>query len=470
MKKAKLTVALVALGLLSSLMAQDHPWYYTEGSFKPDARLVFTIRNTLDIERKNCPVVIKREDFPYPDEYQMRYTIVDPALTPYEGPSEEDLYRYGGHQLRAEYHGHAIFQQFDDLDKDGIWDELFFQVDLAPGEEKTIYVYLGENTQGWNKHGTHANIGSYCRQEMPFWESGNVGWKTYFANCADVFAKRKPVLMADKLYMENYDGYAVQLFDRDWGSDIQQVDASLGGGGICLFEFPELPDSISLPRFTPAQKRLAPEGSRWNAGPISDTRYAYEVISNGPVRSIIKIKTLNWNTARGSYEVEQLYTAYTDQSYSTCRVTYRHFDTKFPGVVMGCGIRRQPGVNESLVQEGGIVISSGPEGVKDPENIDDREEVVYPFIGKALVVKDMYEPQYQYSDDYEGNHTMKVTPDEQNGFEYMIFAAWSDGAVYNNQKDFEAYVQHTSLEYNNPVAVTYHGKENKAAIPLNAIR
>jgi hypothetical protein len=33
----------------------------------------------------------------------------------------------------------------------------------------------------------------------------------------------------------------------------------------------------------------------------------------------------------------------------------------------------------------------------------------------------------------------------------MLFAAWSEGAVYNNQTDFETYVQTTSLEYNNPV-------------------
>lgn len=457
----KLTAALFTWFMVCGLMAQDHPWYYTDGSFQPDSRLVFTIRNTLDVERKYCPVVIKRQDFPYPDDYQMRYTVVDPSLAPYEGPSEEVLLRYGGHQLRAEHHGHAIFRQFDDLDKDGIWDELFFQVDLAPLEEKTIYIYLGENIQGWNKHATHANIGSYCRQEMPFWESENVGWKTWFANCVDVYAKRKPVLMAHRLYMENYDGYAVQTFNWDWGSDIQKVDETLGGGGICLFEYPGLPDSISLPRFTPVQKQLAPEGSLWNAGPISDTRYAYEVIANGPVRSMIRIKTFNWNTSRGSYEIEQYYTAYAHQSYSTCRVNYSKFNTKNPGVVMGCGIRRKPEVREELILGKGIVISSGPERIKDPENIDDREELTVPFIGKAIVVKDRYDPVYQYSDDYSGNHTLKVTPDRDNGFEYMIFAAWSDGAVYNNQEDFEEYVKLTALESNNPVEVTYHRKEMK---------
>ena len=359
-----------------------------------------------------------------------------------------------GHQILAETNGHAIFHQLDDLDKDGIWDELFFQTNLRPKEEKTIYIYLGENIQGWNKHFTHANIGSYCRHQMPFWESENVGWKIWFANSVDVFAKRKPVLMAQHLYMENLDGYGVGVINRDWGSDIQSVAGSMGGGAICLFEHPGIPDSISLPRVTPAQVRLNPKGSLWNAGQISDTRYAYEVVVNGPVRSIIKIKTMNWNSGNGTYDLEQYYSVYAQQSYSTCKVVYKNFHPNKAGVKMGCGIRKKPG-EENLFQKGGIVISSGPEQIRDPENIDERAEWMMPFIGKAIVVRDLYMPVYQYTKHAEGQHTFKVTPDKQNQFEYMIFAAWSEGVVYNNQKDFEAYVKTTAMEYNNPVEISF---------------
>lgn len=453
----------IILGILLSgvSFAQKTTWYHTAGNFEPTKRLVFTIKNTLNIERRNYPVVIERKDFPYPDEHQMRFTLVDPSLPSYEGPDENTIKLYGGHQLRAETNGHALFCQFDDLDKDGIWDELFFQVNLKPNEEKTIYIYIGENIQGWNKHYTHANIGSYCRHEMPFWESENVGWKIWFANCCDVFAKRKPVLMADHLYMENYDGYAVQEINYDWGSDIQKVAKTMGGGAICLFEFPDNPDSISLPRFTPTQKKKAPEGSLWNAGPISDTRYAYEVIANGPVRSIIKIKTLNWNTSAGSYELEQFYTVYAQQSYSTCRVFYTHFNTNKPGITMGCGIRKKPESKEELYQKDGIIISSGPERVNDPNIIDESAELTIPFIGKAIVVKDIFKPEYQYTEDFGGNHTLRVTPNGENSFDYIIFAAWSEGAVYNNQNDFEEYVKNTALEFNSPVEIKFISLEVK---------
>ena len=128
---------------------------------------------------------------------------------------------------------------------------------------------------------------------------------------------------------------------------------------------------------------------------------------------------------------------------------------------MGCGIRRKPEIKEELYQQGGIVISSGPERISDPENIDDREELSVSFIGKALVVKDKYKPEYQYTENCGGNHTLRITPDSENRYEYMIFAAWSEGAVYNNKEDFEAYVQTTALEFNNPAVIEFIALEKK---------
>lgn len=465
MKKITCIILLISLSLVT--FAQNENWYYTHEtnqpnafSFVPTKRIEYKITNSLDIERKDCPIIIKRSEFPMPDLHEMWVTIVDPSLPPYKGPDKEVLKIYGGHQLRAEVNGHAIFHQLDDLDKDGIWDELFFQTNLKPNEEKIIYIYIGENIQGWNKNKTHTNVGSYCRHQMPFWESENIGWKIWFANCVDVFAKRKPLLMSQHLYMDNIDGYGVSMINKDWGSDIQMVDQTMGGGAICLFEYPKYADSISLPRVTPIQKEKAPKESRWNAGQISDTRYSYEVVVNGPIRSIMKIKTMNWRSGNGSYDLEQYYTAYANQSYSTCNVKYNNFSPFKQGVKMGCGIRKKPG-EENLYQKDGIVISSGPEVVRDPEMIDSREDLTLPFIGKALVVKDQYKPEYQYSNTFGGQHTFKVKPNLNNHFEYAIFAAWSEGAVYNNQADFEAYVSKSAKELNNPVNTAYIKTESK---------
>lgn len=283
-----------------------------------------------------------------------------PGVASFEGPSEELLRLQGGHQLRAEANGHAIFHQ-----------------------------------------------------------------------------------------MDNLDGYGVSAVNHDWGSDIQSVASSFGGGAICLFENPQQPDAVSMPRFTPTKNALAPK-SLWNTGQISDTRYAYEVIVNGPIRSIIKIKGMNWNSGNGSYEYEQYYTVFAKQSYTTSRVEFTDFSPAVAGVKMGVGIRKKPDEN-FFVQEDGIIISSGPESIKNPENIDDREEHRVEFVGTALVIKDAYEPEYQFVSDRKGNHTFRITNSKQNAFEYMLSSAWSEGAVYNNKNDFSKYIRKTSLEYNSPV-------------------
>ena len=127
---------------------------------------------------------------------------------------------------------------------------------------------------------------------------------------------------------------------------------------------------------------------------------------------------------------------------------------------MGCGIRKKPG-EENLYQKGGVLISSGPEQIKDPEDIDQRDAWLMPFIGKAIVVKDKYQPKYQFTEGAGGSHTFKVTPDSKNRFEYVLFAAWSDGAVYNNQEDFKAYVQNTSVEFNHPIEINFVNIEEK---------
>lgn len=62
-----------------------------------------------------------------PDIHEMWITVVDPNLLSCAGPDKKTLSIYGGHQLLAEVNGNAVFHQLDDLDKDGIWDELFFK-------------------------------------------------------------------------------------------------------------------------------------------------------------------------------------------------------------------------------------------------------------------------------------------------------------------------------------------------------
>jgi len=447
-----MVVTLGATG--AGLLAQSLPWY-TQGDFEPTRRLVFELTNALDVDRVSVPVVIRRDQMPVADLHELQVTVVDPSLPPAPPPGPGRLKLGGGHELLGESNGHILLQQMDDLDKDGVWDELFFVTDIRAGATKRIDVYLGMNQRGWNPHETHAGIGSYVRHLIPFWESKHIGWKLWFPTSVDVYGKRQPMLMANRLYMENLDGYAVSLSDPAMGSDIQSVEDSFGGGAICLFESPDRPSSVSVPRFTPA-RAAAGVTENFNAGQISDTRYAYDVVVNGPVRSMVRVKTMNWNTGRGSYELEQLYTAYANQSYSTCQVRFTRFQPKEAGVRPGAGVRKKPR-EAHFFQRGGVVMTGGPEAIIDPDAGTISADI--DLISSAMVIKAEYRPEYRMVPELKGNHAFSVTPRSDGSYEYLIAGAWSEGAILRTWPEFERYVTKTAREYESPLRIRFVASE-----------
>jgi hypothetical protein len=437
------------LGLASAAQA-DAPWY-TQGQFSPAQRIEIQLTNDLDEDRRASPVTLTPEQLPMLRGAQaLTITLVDPTGEPRPAPDHERQAQEGPHGHLAEANGRAVDYQLDDLNADGLWDELFLQVDLKARETKTLHIYLGFQQRGWNPHRTHAGVGSYMRHTVPFWESEAVGWKLWFPTDADVYGKREPLLMSPRLYMENLDGYAVSRIDPAMGSDIMSVDDSFGGGGIGVFDQPERPNTVSRPRFTPTSD----QENRFNGNGLTDTRYAFEVVTNGPLRSMIRVKTLNWDSGFGRYEVEQLYTAYAGQNYSTARVSFPTFKPKAAGAAWAAGIRRHD-PEEISYQKGGVVITGGGENVRNP---DDKDAVQNAFridyAGSALVVRDIYKPRYNFWTERQGNHVFRVEPTKAGTFEYMLAAAWSEGPNLKTADAFRDYVIKSAREYNAPVRLT----------------
>ncbi len=452
---------LAAIAILQlPLVAFTQTGWYTEGNFSPAKRMKITLQNTLNIDRSDCPVVITRDEFPVKKLHEMWVTVVDPNLPPKPKPTDEEMAFVGGHGILEETNGHQIFYQLDDLDKDGIWDELFFQTNLKAGETKTMYIYFGFSGRGWNPSGTYATIGSYCRHIIPWWESKNIGWKLWFPTSVDMYGKRKPHLISHLMCQDNLCGYSgVHKINWEFGSDIMRVSNSFGAGGIGLFEFADRPDSISMPRFAPVDGEKISEAN-FNEDQITDTRYAFDVVVNGPLRSTIRVKTMNWDSGSGFYELTQDYTAYTNQSYSTCKVQFTRFFPHQNGVQFACGIRANELESENLVEKG-IAIRTGEELAADPDDDSELRTHKVDFVGSAIIVKDLYNPEYIRLKSFGGNHAFKVPVNESKSFEYMIAGAWSEGVVYNTPESFKEYVKKTAMEYNNPVKVNFGETEEK---------
>jgi len=441
-----LTILLYPLLVQADDRASSQRWY-TQGDFEPTQRIEIIVHNALDRARSNNPVTIRRAELAVlPDVHELAITLVDPSLPGRPQPSDDLFRRQGGHETRKETNGAWVPYQLDDLDQDGLWDELFFMSDFAPGETKVFYLYIGFQNNGWQAHRTHAAIGSYVRHTVPFWETEEIGWKLWFHTDIDVFGKRRPLLMSQHLYMDNLDGYGVSTVDPAFGSDIMQVNNSFGGGGVGVFEDAENRNVVSRPRFTPKYT-----GTNFNAGPQSDSRYAFTVLANGPVRSIVRARTFNWDSGNGRYELEQIYSAYAGQSFATSRVTFTKFQPDNAETVFAVGIRKHVG-EDSYHNDGGVIISGAPEAIRNMDDEGLRENsLMVDFVGTALVVAEEHSPEYVFVPGYSGNHAFRIKPDDDLSFEYLIAAGWSEGSVNKTAAEFQDYVLRTAEEYNSPL-------------------
>ncbi len=430
-----------ALATINTARASEYDWY-SEGDYFPAIRVRVTLVNTLDFERKDCPVIIPRKLMPIRSLQEDWVVVVDPGLPPQPMPSIEELRKIGSGALLEEKNGHRIPSQMDDLDKDGIFDELFFMVDFKPKEEKTIFIYVGDvNWRGGIPHETHAGMGYYGRHMVPWWESKLMGWKLWYPDSVDLYGKRKPMLVANLEGSGEISGYTAPY---EYGLDIMTVSETFGAGGIFLLEDPSNSDLISRPRFSPFREK----------GPIYAVRFAYDVVANGPLRGIIRAHTMNWRTGKGEYELEQFYTAYKNKSYSTCKVRYLRFFPEKSTTEFGCGIRRIMGEYE-VFQQKGAVISFGKDLIVTDPDVDPAWEArhIVKFEAIALVVKDEYKPRYQFLQAYGGNHVMRIPVTEDLSYEYLIAAGWSEGSVNTTEEEFKDYVLRAQKEYNNPIII-----------------
>ena len=447
------TLSALLIGAAATAPSAQEGWY-VQGDFTPQERVAVVIVNDLDEERRDAPVLIRRDQLPMlADIQELTVTLVDPQGQPRPEPSSELLARQGPHERRREANGRALDYQFDDLDRDGVWDELFFVVDLKAGERKTLHLYRGFQQRGWNAHRTHAAIGSYMRHTVPFWESENVGWKLWFPTDIDLYAKRKPVLMSHRLYMGNLDGYGVSAENPDYGADIMSVDDSFGGGGIGVFEA----GVLQRPRFTPA----ADLANRFNGGQQSDTRYAFDVLVNGPLRSMVRVRTMNWRTGQGRYEVEQIYTAYAGQSYSTAQVRFPVWEPGAQGADFAVGIRQRPG-HDVERREANWFVTTAPEALRNPDDVDGlQQQAPILYAGTALIVPEADRPDYHFVEARGGNHVFRIPARADRTYRYMLAAGWSEGEVLKTPEAFAEYVAASARSFDSPPRLEAVREETK---------
>lgn len=219
--------------------------------------------------------------------------------------------------------GNAIPSQIDDLDGDGIWDEVVFVVDFAANELKEIKVESVPETEYpefekrtnlrlgiKQEDGTYTEVDNYralpcndgfeiiAQAESVSWENDKIGFRVYFdcRNVKDLFGKLKPELIIDKIHtaeLPNYHNLS------DWGMDVLHCGSSLGSGGLAILK----------------------NDSLFRLG--STEVYEYQKFIEGPVRSIFELRYSGWDVNGENLKAVERITIYPGKYWFESDVTIK---------------------------------------------------------------------------------------------------------------------------------------------------
>lgn len=287
----------------------------------------FTFTNTLSFDRMNEPVVLSREDIiAKTGEISIREGMIP---VPYEAD------------------GSALPSQIDDRNMDGEWDELAFLINLPANEEKTITIRFVDRSEVPDfpektnvRFGVLEELGVQAVEKLtltadelpvplferfqmdgPAWENDKVGFRQYIdgRNGRDLYGKTSPEMALDTVGISNEgtleDNYHEML---PWGRDILAVGNSLGLGGLAISK----------------NKDIVRLGVRLDAERNNVDTTHYQLISEGPVRSIFRLTYTGWNTGYGEIDLTNEVEIWAGQYGYTNKVSLRS-NTETDTLVVG---------------------------------------------------------------------------------------------------------------------------------------
>jgi hypothetical protein len=226
--------------------------------------------------------------------------------------------------------GSYVASQVDDLDGDGVWDELAFVTNLGAKESASLkVVWVAEADYPKFTVRTNVRCGVMrapgviedLKRDMRYrepvyfintegypyqmdgvaWENDKVGWRHYYdgRNSRDYFGKRVADMVLDTVGIKP-DGTPGDTYHvwAEWGRDIMSVSTSYGLGGIGGL----LNDTTFV-----RMGRLATD----SANVIDSTEFV--LMAEGPVRSRFAFNVYGWDVEGSKVNIDQEVTIWAGQ-------------------------------------------------------------------------------------------------------------------------------------------------------------
>jgi unsaturated chondroitin disaccharide hydrolase len=210
--------------------------------------------------------------------------------------------------------------QADDLDGDGKYDELVFQIDLKPHQTRIVTIAYGDMATMQRLRSPYArrtDARFEKHYEGPGWESETTAWRIYFdkRNAIDLYGKRRPGLYLELFGSPEY----VYHQESPLGRDIYGIGKALGVAGIGAIV----------------------DGKVTAVADVAERKW--RVVSAGPVRSVINLDYKGWKVGDRTVDLSSRITQWAGEHGFEHRIALSNAD----GLSLVTGIPLKP-VTENL--------------------------------------------------------------------------------------------------------------------------
>jgi hypothetical protein len=223
--------------------------------------------------------------------------------------------------------------QLDDIDQDGNWDELFFQLNLEGNQVDTVSVVYGSELSEQKEFDkrVHATIETHPRDPWvvykPAWESELMAYCTYGATQIDCIGKTMPRLTLNYFYGEN--PHPQHAFSIEYGHDFLLTGNTMAAHSIFIRES----DGTIARPWTTNSYSIMKKIER-------NADYNTTIMSDGPLRTLVRTTISNWQTDKGIYTCELLYSIEAMQRYTILNLSLSNFPGNSEDIQLGAGFKQ----------------------------------------------------------------------------------------------------------------------------------
>jgi hypothetical protein len=348
-----------------------------------------------------------------------------------------------------------IVAQHDDLNSDGIWDEVAFLLNINSKEEQQFRIKVSDIISIPEVQRAHVRLRkkeadtiygeNIMFEKMPFqnpptdfkkqafplyltegptWENDKVAFRLFFdmRNRKDVFGKLVPEMIMDTIGLNpQYDYHYL----ADWGMDILHVGTSLGAGSIALFYKENGKDTLVIPAGANIKKQ------------------SFRKISSGHVRAMFEI-TYECQLGENLVKIIDEISIWGGKYFYQSRLKFENAPNDLR-VFTGIANFYQNDIDSFTVENTSVLLTHG----KQSENHDylglailASKENIYNFDSNAIKVAD--------------SQLLGQNLNKNQGAEFRFYACWEKtDSLFSDMKSFENFLILEAKNYSQPLIIQW---------------